>query len=127
MIEIKFRALLGSFDSVNELLGCGSKSIFPVTIPADSKLPAIAYSFIGATSNPTFDTAGFTRYRVEINCFATTYRKAATIRAAVVLAINGYQDGWMSIEKLHPIDFFDHELNQFRCLEEFYVSSVLQA
>ena len=126
MIEVKFRALFGSFSCITELLECGSTGIYPVVLPTKVALPALVYSFIGATTNPTWDTAGFTRYRVEINCFADTYRKAATLRSAVVIALNGYVDGNMAIESLHPIDFYDHELNLYRCLQEFYVSSVLQ-
>jgi len=125
MIETDFYDLLVSFQAITELCGAGTLGIYPLVLPTEPCLPAIVYSFIGATSNPTFDTSGFTRYRVQVDCFATTYLQAITLRAAVVDALNGYSDGNMSIEKLHPIDFYDHELKQYRALIEFYVSSVL--
>lgn len=124
-IESLFHTVLSSFECINKLLPCGAKGIYPVVLPNKPEFPAMVYSFVGATSNPTFDTAGFTRYRVEVNCFGKTYKAANTVRAAVISELNGYYDGNMSIEKIHPIDFYDHELLLFRCLVEFYVSSVL--
>jgi hypothetical protein len=98
---------------------------YPLVIPEGATLPAATYSFVGGTANPTLNTSGLTRYRVEVSCYGQTYSDAVTLRSTVKTALNGYTDPNMTIEWVRSTDFFEHELLQFRCLSEFYVTSVL--
>jgi hypothetical protein len=122
VIENLFYSLLTS--SVPISGACGS-NIWPLVLPNSPTLPAITYSFVGGTANPTFNTSGLTRYRVEVNCYGKSYTDAYTLRSAVKAALNGYSDANMTIEFMHPIDFFDHEVSVYRCAAEFYLFSVL--
>lgn len=121
MIETFFYSLLTS--SVPIEGACGT-NIFPLVLPNSPKLPAITFSFVGGTANPTLDTSGLSRYRVEVNCYGTNYTSAATLRNTVKAALNGYSDANMVIEWMHNIDFFDHEVLVYRCAAEFYLFSV---
>jgi hypothetical protein len=118
MIELLFAALLQSSAPVAALCG---KRIYPLLIPQDSPMPAVDYSFVGGSATATLTTTGVQRYRVEVNCWGTTYSDAVTLRAAVIAALNGYLDTNMSIQLIQPRDFFDHELLQYRAMVEFYV------
>lgn len=98
---------------------------YPLVIPEGSTLPAATYTFVGSTANPTLNTSGLTRYRVDVSCYGDTYSDAVTLRSTVKAALNGYLDPNMTIEWIRSTDFFEHELLQFRALAEFYVTSVL--
>lgn len=115
MIEQLFATVLAS---------CTPHS-FPVVIPEDTALPAATYTFVGMTATPTFSTSGLNRYRVEVSCYGNNYTDAATLRATITAALNGYQDHNMTITKANSFDLHDYELLQFRSLVEFYVLSVL--
>jgi hypothetical protein len=98
---------------------------FPLVLPESPTLPAATYTFVGGTANPTLNTSGLTRYRVEVSCYGNSYSDAVTLRSSVKAALNGYTDPNMVIEWSRSTDFFEHESLQYRCLSEFYVTSVL--
>jgi hypothetical protein len=110
----------GGSTSVASLTG---GRIYPVILPSEVILPAIHYLFVGGSSDPTFTTSGTQKYRVEINCWASTWGAAKALRAAVIHTLNGYQDGNTTIQFLMNRDFYDHELLQFRAIAEFYILS----
>ena len=91
------------------LLAAHVPHAYPLVIPEGSTLPAAAYTFVGGTANPTFNTSGLTRYRVEVSCYGQTYSDAVTLRSTVKTALNGYTDPNMTIEWVRSTDFFEHE------------------
>jgi hypothetical protein len=127
MIELAFKAVLSSSPAIAALCG---KRIYPLLLPTNSPMPAIDYSFVGGSATATLTTTGVQKYRVEVNCWGDTYTDAVTLRAAVVLALNGYTDfefdgSDISIQLIQPRDFFDHDLLQYRAMVEFYVFATL--
>jgi len=98
--------------------------IFPTVITEGTKLPAVVYAFIGGQSNPTFDTIGLNRYRVEISAYSDVYLDAVTLRNTIISALDGYKDSNIAdINLIQRLDDFSHEAMTYRCLMEFYVLS----
>ena len=122
MIELKLAAVLTSAPPITALVGTRT---YPVTLPTDPTLPALDYKIVGASTSPTFETSGLTKYRVEVNSWGNTYSDAVTLRDAVIGVLNGYQDANLTINLIQPTDFFDSDLLQYRAMAEFYCWSPL--
>lgn len=88
-----------------------------------------SYRVIGGPNDPTLDTAGLQVLRVEFNCHAMTYNAASAARDALVAFLNGYGGQLadaratylQNAQVLSPMDFFDSETRQHRCMTEFYL------
>jgi hypothetical protein len=117
MIEQNIYQLLSTAPAITALIGTRA---YPVVIPDDPTLPAISYSIVGSSAKATFTTAGTQRFRIEVNCWGSTYGSAITLRAAVISSLNGYSNGTVSIQYLMSQDLFDDELLQYRAICEFY-------
>ena len=113
----------------NSALGalCGGR-IFEVVAPDDlAQYPCVAYVCVGGASEPSFTSSGVLRQRVEVSCFAVDYSVAAQMRAAVIAALDGWQqlltDGTNVLEAtiLNPGTDFCSEQRIFRCMAEFYI------
>jgi Protein of unknown function (DUF3168) len=121
MVELVLDGLLRGSQAVTALAVGG---IYPAALPKDlTTWPAIHYLFVGGNSTATQDTYGTQRLRVEVNCWATSYAQAITLRHAVIAALAQYNQGGVYIKLLAPSDFFDHDLLEFRAMVEFYVFS----
>lgn len=125
MIEAGICSLLAGLPSITAIVGT---RIYPVELPEGSALPAITYLYPGGSSEPTLNTTGYQRQRLEINCWAERYLGAVTLRAAVRAALEGTRavlsDGTdlQDIEYLQPIDFpLETAARQYRCAIEFYL------
>lgn len=132
MIDAGMVTLLAENSAVAALV---RDRIFAIAAPDDLLLyPCIAYSFVGGASEPTFDTPGLIRQRVQIDAFAvkssgslSAGSVAAAIRSAVIEAINGWQqvlfDGTNVLDAvlLDPGTDFVSEDRIFRAMCEFYV------
>lgn len=123
MIESLFYSLLLESASLSSM--CGGANIFPLVLPDSPTFPAITFRFVGGTANPTLNTSGLTRYRVEVNCWGNTYSSAVKLRHTVKTALNGYYDANMSIQWTHNLDLFDHEILEYRAVSEYYLLSTL--
>lgn len=99
--------------------------LYPLVLPNEPTLPAAVYSVVGASSAPTLDTSGLTKYRVEVSSFGKSYKDAYTLRSQLKTALDGYQDANMSVTWIRSTDLFEHELLSYRCLAEFEVFSIL--
>jgi hypothetical protein len=127
MVETDFFALLG--DPAKPLAAIVGTRIYPNVLPTDAPLPAIHYRIVGGASKATQDTTGSQRYRVEVTCWSDgssrgtgSYLQAATLRAAVIAQLNRQSSGSIQlIDYIQPIDDFDHELLQHKCVAEFYL------
>lgn len=132
MIDAGLYALLAADSGVSALVGT---NIFAGAAPDDAaQYPCIVYSFVGGSSDPTLSTSGVIRQRVQIDCFAASPSGssspgtvAAAIRAAVIEAVNGWQqllgDGTnvLDAELLNPGTDFVSEDRIFRAMCEFYI------
>lgn len=121
MMEQNLVGVLQAAGGITAALGSAG-AIYPMELPEGAVLPALVYRVVGGRGQPSFNTRGLYRARVEINCWGATYAAAVTLRAAVIAALDGYTGQNLSIQFLQPLDFFDHELLQYRAVAEFYVS-----
>jgi hypothetical protein len=117
MIEQTISTLLSTAPAITALIDARA---YPVVLPDDPTLPALCYSIIASSAKATFTTVGTQRFRIEVNCWGTTYSDAVTLRSAVISSLNGYSNGTTSVQYLMSQDFFDHELLQYRAMVEFY-------
>lgn len=138
MIDAGLNKLLAQNSEVAALAG---ENIFAGDAPDDiAQYPCIAYSFVGGSADPTFNTSGMIRQRIQIDAFAmqpsgsdSPGTVAACIRAAVIKAVNGWQqllgDGTnvLNAVLLNPGTDFVSEDRIFRCMCEFYVLYTLPA
>lgn len=106
-------------------------------LPEGAPLPATTYQDVGGASDPTFDTSGMQRARIEFDCRADDstggMAAARAARKALIAALNGQHgvtlaDGtWMdSAILISPgYTFFDDDARQYRARCEFYVMYLL--
>lgn len=125
MMQEGIYALLSTHSAVTALIG---NRVYAAIAPDDLALyPCADYKCVGGSSEPTTDTPGVLRQRLELNAFATDYATAAQIRAALIAALNGWQtllpDGTRILDAilLNPGTDFCSEQRIFRCLVEFYI------
>ena len=137
MIDAGLYALLAGNSALTALLAATNSQpcIFAGDAPDDLALyPSVAYSFVGGSADPTMQTTGMIRQRVQIDAFATVPSGglsagsvAAAIRAAVIKAVNGWQqvlgDGTnvLNAVLLNPGTDFVSEDRIFRAMCEFYI------
>jgi hypothetical protein len=123
MIEVGLVSLLNTSAAITNLVG---SRIYPVSLPEDATLPAIAFKLIGSQSWPTFDTIGFQRKRFEFSCYATTYLVAITIKAALISILDRYtgtlSDGSVvsSTTRITGTDLYIQDDMQFCSTVEMY-------
>lgn len=93
----------------------------------DSKcLPAITFHVVGGSSDPTFETSGLQRLRIQFDVFGKGYLEAAKIRDDLRKFLNGYRgvtpDGTFvsNVDLIQHIDFFEDGARDFRCSSEYY-------
>lgn len=113
--------------------GDSTARVHPVLLPENEPLPAITYQVVGGSSEPTFETSGWQRLRLQVDVFGPYsrgrdgYRAASGIRETLVAALDGYagvlSDGTMlqQVEYIQPIDGFQQDARQYRCGVEFYL------
>lgn len=124
MIEQGIYSLLRNDAGVAALAGT---RVFPVLLPESPTLPALTYQVVGGSSDQTFETSGYQRLRVQLDCWGESYADAVTLRAAVSKAVDGYQgplsDGTflLDAQTLQTADFFEQEARQYRAMLEVYL------
>jgi hypothetical protein len=125
MIDAVLYPLLTGQSSIAALVGT---NVFPVVFPQGfDSFPALTYHVVGMHEDPTFQTAGMNRYRVQFDCWALTYAAASALRSALVASLNGFTGAVNGVNiqnarVLQPIDFYEHEALQFRLAVEFYIT-----
>lgn len=122
MIETHIYNALVSSTAITRVVGT---SVFPLMLSENQTLPAIVYRLISSVSDPTFETSGMTRYRVEIACFGSSYSQVVTLRDDVISTLDGYQDAYMSCFSASTHDQYDHDLTQYIASIDFFVLSTL--
>lgn len=126
MIEKGLFTLLSTDSNISAL--CSTR-IYPLLLPkaaSDQTFPAMTYAVVAGAGDPTFETSGLIRLRMQFDCWGKSYSDAATLRKALVQVLNGYQgvlsDGTnlQLAEFIQPIDFYEQDLLTYRCAVEFY-------
>jgi len=118
--------IYGLLASESTLAGIFGDRIEPVELTIAQTMPALTYKVIGGSSEPTFDTSGFQRERIELNSYADTYLQADQGREALLEFLNGYggvlADGTVlqNVEFIQKLDFYEQAPRRFRCMVEFY-------
>lgn len=130
MIQTGIFSLITGFPGVAALIGT---RCYPVTLPENPTLPALRYQFAGGSSEPTFETSGMQKARIQFDAFAETADAAIALRDALIgtqgsPALNGYRgflgDGTylQEAQLVGPgTDYFETDPRQYRCMMEFYL------
>ncbi|HEV2463549.1 MAG TPA: DUF3168 domain-containing protein [Acidobacteriaceae bacterium] len=136
MIEAGITAFLQASSALAALVGT---RIYPTQLPDSTVYPAITYQMVGGNSKPTLDTSGVQKLRMQFDCWSAatpdggTYAQAASVREALIAALNGVQttlsDGTrlLTADLVNPgMSFFEREALQYRCMVEFYLLYTFQ-
>jgi hypothetical protein len=133
MIETTFYNILSTADAFGRLNPddspvsppsaiCGTR-IYPLVLPKIAVFPAITYSFIAGSSMATADGYGTQRQLVEVSCWGNNYLDAITLRYSIILTLSQYTAPGIFISFSMSRDLFDHDLEEYRAIAEFYVTS----
>ena len=119
MVETALFTALSASEAVSALAGT---RIYPATLPKDPALPAVVYHFAGGANQPTMDTPGKQRSRLQLDCIAETYSDAINLRKAVVQTLAGYSSAAFQSQILNATgsDGFDQDLLQYVAICEAY-------
>jgi len=116
--------LLSGEATITALVG---DRIEPIELSPGQTMPALTFKFVGGSSEPTFDTSGMQKRRVELNAYGSSALSADQVRTAVVKFLNGpwrveLADGSYldSFELIAPLDFPEPDARRFRCMVELY-------
>lgn len=91
-VDQDFVDLLEASTGVTALVGSGAAArIYPMLVPQGSdNYPAITYQVVSENRDPELTQQnGLYQARLQINCWATTYAGARTLKEAVRNAIDG--------------------------------------
>jgi hypothetical protein len=98
--------------------------VAPTQLPEGTAL-GLTYQFAGGSSDPTFDTPGVQKQRVQFDAHAPTVLQAVAILTAVRTLLEGHAgplaDGTYIVysEWLGDMDFFDSDPRQYRVAVEY--------
>lgn len=123
MLAAGIYALLAGEATISALVG---NRITPVRLPIGSAMPALTYSFIGGSSEPTFETSGMQKVRIQFDAFGDSHNDAAAVREALRKFLNGFRgplsDGTriQNFDLIQAMDFDEQYSRNFRCMQEMY-------
>lgn len=123
MIEQGLYTLISTDPTISGMI---ATRVYPILLPEKPVLPAMTYGVVGGAGDPTFETSGLIKLRMQFDCWGTNYSDAAQLRKALVKLLNGYggvlSDGTnlQLAEFIQPVDFYEQDARQYRCAVEFY-------
>lgn len=129
MIEYAVRRHLLDAPAVAAIVG---DRIYPLTIPQGETLPVITYSVVATDEdNQEGDAATLARARLQLDCWATTYKQANDLARAVRLALPtttgaiGSESNRVEGVSIIPIEtgrqLYEPDTRYYRVMLEFYV------
>ena len=118
MVEQDIYTLLSTTPAIEALVGT---RIYPVELPTDAVLPAIVYTVISSVSNPTLDTAGMDKVRIEIESWGADALTAISLRSTVRANIDGYFTPVLSITHCDTSTCFAQKEYQYKARSDYYV------
>jgi hypothetical protein len=114
--------------SANEVItALVGKRISPEPLQEMLTLPAITFRQIVTVSDPTFETSGLQRLRLQVDFWGRTNAQAFALCQAFRQQFNGYQGGLsdetyvQNFSLISTTDLFEEELLQFRWISEYYL------
>jgi hypothetical protein len=123
MLAAGLYALLAGEATIAAIVG---DRIEPVELTIGQTMPAMTYKFVGGSSEPTLETDGFQRQRVEFRSFGETHLQADTLRETVRQFLNGFQgqlgDGTFlqNVQLVQGNDGFEQYSREFGLMSEYY-------
>lgn len=124
MIQIGLYNLLVNDPGLSALI---ADRITPVMLPEDPTLPALTYLDISLVSEPTFESSGMQRMRVQFDSHAEGYQQSIAVQDALRLCLDGYQgllsDGTFlqNAQRISAMSAYDDVPRQFRAVSEYYL------
>ena len=125
MIEQGIKELL---TSSTEFSAIAANRLYPLLLPTDSALPAATYNVVSVT--PLYELTervNFTKLRLQIDAWGTTYSDAKDLAAAIVDTLDNFSgllpDGTQvfGVQLRNSTDDYEHEALTFRVLTEFNI------
>lgn len=96
MIEYALRARALAVAGVSSLIGTRA---YPAKLPQNPTLPAITFARVSGPRDYTHSgESGLAEGRVQFDCWATTYKGAKALAAALIAALSGYLGTSASVE-----------------------------
>ena len=94
--------------------------IHPIVRHAGSALPAVSYQIITEQPQNSIDgfTSGITKYRLQVDCWATTYDGMTALKVAVQNRMNTATAAFTSVLEFGQ-DVYDDETKLFRSILDF--------
>jgi hypothetical protein len=130
MLEVGLTTLLTSAPALSALIAA---RIYPIELPTNPTLPAIAYKLVGSQSEASFSSPGYQRKRIEFAIHAGSYLQAITVKETLISVLNRYtgllSDGSFvsSSEQITGTDLFIADDLEYVCTIEFYFGYVAAA
>lgn len=118
--------LLTSDDALVTMLKGG---IHQSSLPEGACRPVMSYLSAGGSAEPTLETSGMQKVRIQFDAFGDTRAQAAKVLELLRQFLNGYRGelpGGLFIQNAdlinpEPIDFPVEEYSRdFRCMSEYY-------
>jgi hypothetical protein len=128
MIEQGLYTLISTDPTISGMI---ATRVYPILLPEKPVLPAMTYGVVGGSGEPTLNTSGMIRLRMQFDCWGMKYSDAAQLRKALVQALNLYygvlSDGtYLQLAQfIQPVDFYEQDARQYRCAVEFYFEFTL--
>ena len=122
MLETGLASLLGSDPTLAGFVG---DRVTPVTMVGDCR-PAITFHLIGGSTDPTFESSGLQKVRVQFDVWSSSYLQGAQVRDALRRFLNGFvgelADGTyiQNADLIQNLDFYEDDAREFRCGSEYY-------
>jgi predicted nicotinamide N-methyase len=112
MLEVGLTTLLTSAPALSALIAA---RIYPIELPTNPTLPAIAYKLVGSQSEASFSSPGYQRKRIEFAIHAGSYLQAITVKETLIS------------EQITGTDLFIADDLEYVCTIEFYFGYVAAA
>lgn len=94
---------------------------YPDGLPANPSLPATSYKFISMERQRSHAGNMTTRYRLQVDCWATTRAAANTLANSVMTALDLNKTGVLLITAENAADLNEPEIGIERRMLEFFV------
>lgn len=125
LLEAIYPLLAGDADLLAALVG----GIHQSSLPEVACRPAMTYMVVGGSGNPTFDTPGVQRVRIQFDAYGNTRTQAANALDLLRLLLNGFQGTLGNGIRLQNVDLINPEpmdfpveqySRDFRSMSEYY-------
>lgn len=119
MLEIKLYTALSGSTKIT-VLSSVSTRIYPLIVPQESAMPAITYARIsGGQQNDLFGYSNLENPRIQIDCWAKTYKEVKTIAENVHAVL--YADTTFKAILVSDMDFYESDVELYRESMDFKI------